>query len=515
MSKFLKGIIILLTAGLVTRILGFINRIAIARFIGEEGVGLYMMAYPTFILAVTLTQFGLPVAISKRVAEAEAVGNTAKVKKILVISLLTTLSLSILFTPALFFGAPYIAEAFFTDSRTMYPLIAIAPVIPIIAVSSVLRGYFQGKQNMKPAAISQIIEQSVRILLIAILTRIFLPYGIHIAAAAVMVATIGGEFISLLYLLTMFKLKKAFPLRKNFFKGLAKGKSIFQDLMRIAVPTTGSRMIGSVSWFFEPIVVTQSLAIAGITTVMATKQYGSLTGFAMPLLFLPSFVTNALSTSLVPAISEAHSLKNYALVEKRIQQAMKFCVITGAIALIVLYVLAEPLMQLMYNSTNGAIFIKIMAPFIIFSYLQSPLQAALQALDLAKAAMINSFIGAVVKLATIFLLATQPSFGINGVALGMIVGFVLVTFLHYATVLKVIPLTFYTRFYVKIFSLTIFTGWFGTYLYPYFLDEMTMVLAVLATTVVMVIVYTILLFLLKVMRIGDIRKMFAFLSPPK
>ena len=73
MSKFLKGTLILLFAGLITRILGFINRVLIARFIGEEGVGLYMMAYPTFILVVTLTQMGLPVAISKRVAEAEAI----------------------------------------------------------------------------------------------------------------------------------------------------------------------------------------------------------------------------------------------------------------------------------------------------------------------------------------------------------------------------------------------------------------------------------------------------------
>ena len=101
MSKFLKGTIILLAAGLVTRVLGFINRIVIARFIGEEGVGLYMMAFPTFILVITITQLGLPVAISKNVAEAEAIGDTAKIKKILVVSLATTITLSAIFTPIL------------------------------------------------------------------------------------------------------------------------------------------------------------------------------------------------------------------------------------------------------------------------------------------------------------------------------------------------------------------------------------------------------------------------------
>ncbi|WP_062355546.1 stage V sporulation protein B [Bacillus kwashiorkori] len=515
MSKFLKGTMILLIAGLFTRILGFINRIVVARMIGEEGVGLYMMAYPTFILVVTLTQFGLPVAISKRVAEAEAIGNTRKVKKILAISLITTLTLSIIFTPLLFFGAPLLAGTVFTDERTIFPLLAIAPVIPVVAVSSVIRGYFQGKQNMKPAAIQQIIEQVVRIGLIVVLTKYFLPFGIEYAAAAVMLATIGGETIALFYLLTMFKIKKAFPLRKNFLSSLKNTKSIFRELLNISLPTTGSRMIGSLSWFVEPIVVTHSLAIAGVTTTLATKQYGSLTGFALPLLLLPSFITVALSTSLVPAISEAYSLKKFALVERRIQQALRLCILTGAISVIVIYTLAEPLMQAMYNSSSGAIFIQIMAPFIIFQYLQAPLQATLQALDLAKAAMINSFIGAVVKTATIFILASQPDFGINGVALGFIIGFVLVAFLHYATIMKVIPLTFYARFYVKILIVTIAIGFAGKYLFALFIQQYPNFIAISLTSCVMVLLYIIGLTLFKVISLKDIRKLFMFLQPIK
>lgn len=513
MSKFLKGTIILLVAGLITRMLGFLNRILIARLIGEEGVGLYMMAYPTFSLVVTLTQVGLPVAISKRVAEADAKGDSAKVKKILVVSLMTTLTLSLIFTPLLFFGAPILAKTVFTDARIIYPILAISPVIPIIAVSSVIAGYFQGKQNMKPSAYSLFIEQTVRIIFIMILTRIFLPYGIEYAASAVMIATVIGEFISLLYLLTMFKIRKAFPLRKNFFKSLSKTKTIFKELMSIGIPTTGSRMIGSVSWFLEPIVVTQALAIAGVSAMMATKQYGALTGFAMPLLLLPSFVTVALSTSLVPAISEAHSLKQYATVEKRIQQALKFCVLTGALPVIILLVLAGPLMEMLYNSLSGAFFIKLIAPFILLQYLQSPLQSALQALDLARAAMINSLIGAVVKLSVIFTLASNPSFGINGVAIGIVVGFVLVTLLHYATILKVIPLTFYAGYYAKILITTVLTGFAGKYLYPIFAVQLPLLFAIFATVIVMCGIYFLFLLFLKVINKGDIQKAVSLISP--
>jgi stage V sporulation protein B len=506
MSKFLKGTIILLIAGLVTRVLGFINRIVIARFIGEEGVGLYMMAFPTLMLVITITQLGLPVAISKSVAEAEAQGDFKKIKKILVVSLATTFSLSLIFTPALFFSAPYLSDILFTDNRTKLPLLAITPIIPIVAISAVLRGYFQGRQNMKPSAYSQVIEQIIRITLIAVLTKMFLPYGIEFAAAGAMLAAVIGEFFSLVYLFTAFKLKKKFRVRKKFFSQIKAGKQTFKELMGVGLPTLGSRLIGNFSWFLEPIVVSYSLAIAGVGTVLATKQYGSLTGFAMPLLFLPSFITYSLSTSLVPAISEANSRNDKGLIEYRLQQALRFVFLTGGLAIVILYVLADPLMEVMYGSTSGAVFIKIMAPFFLFYYYQGPLQATLQALDLARAAMINSIIGAAVKLAVIFALASQPSFGINGAALGIIIGMVLVTFLHFATVLKRISFTFYIRDYVKAFIVMGLTGWLGYETYLHLLVEASIVTRLILATAVITISYLILLLLFGLVRKSDLKR---------
>ncbi|KAB2334044.1 stage V sporulation protein B [Bacillus mesophilum] len=505
MSKFLKGTMILLAAGLVTRVLGFINRIVIARSIGAEGVGLYMMAYPTFILAVTITQLGLPVAISKHVAEAEAVGDARKTKKILVVSLATTISLSLIITPALIILAPYLSETLFTDPRTHLPLLAIAPVVPIIAVSSVIRGYFQGKQNMKPAAYSQLLEQAVRITLIAAMTTAFLPYGIEYAAAGAMLASVVGELVSLAYLLTAFKLKKKFRVRKQFFQFIQSGKATFKELMSVALPTTGSRMIGSLAWFFEPIVVAHSLALAGVATIAATQSYGALTGFAMPLLMLPSFITHALSTSLVPAISEAYSKKNMKLIEYRLQQALKLVFISGGLAVVILYVLAEPLMYIIYDSSTGAGFIKLMAPFFLLYFFQGPLQAALQALDYARAAMINSLIGAVVKIAVIFALASQPAFGINGVAIGMLVGFVLVTLLHMATILKKVSFTFHIRDYMKTFIIMGLSGWAGYFTYPY-LHDYSMLISIIICISVIVLVYFILLLLFGLLTKHELRQ---------
>ncbi|MFS0780788.1 stage V sporulation protein B [Bacillus sp. 1P06AnD] len=467
MSKFFRGTLILLAAGFVTRILGFINRIVVARVIGGEGVGLYMMAMPSLFLVITVTQLGLPVAIAKYVAEANTAGDERRIKRILVVSLSITLGLSILFTPALILAAPWLSQTLFTDERIMWPLIIISPIIPVVAVSSVIRGYFQGKQNMKPAAFSQVLEQIVRIGLIATATKAFLPYGVEYAAAAAMGASVVGELASLFYLLTFFKLKKHFRFRKGFFSAVKNGKGTLAQLLGIALPSTGSRMIGNVSWFFEPIVVAQSLAIAGVTAEMATRQYGELTGYALPLLMLPSFITFALSTSLVPAISEASASNNLTLVTHRLHQALRVTFITGCLAVVVLFVFADPIMTLMYGKTEASIYITYLAPIFIFSYYQMPLQAVLQALNLAKAAMFNSLAGALIKLAFIFALSSQPQFGIMGTAIGFAASIVLVTFLHFATISKVIPISLDITNYAMTLLITVLSGFAGHYCYTH------------------------------------------------
>ncbi|MEH6942340.1 stage V sporulation protein B [Bacillus sp. JJ722] len=481
MSKFFQGTLILLAAGFITRILGFINRIIVARVIGGEGVGLYMMALPSLFLVITFTQLGLPVAIAKFVAEANAVGDEKRIKKILVVSLSVTLGLSLLFTPALLLLAPWLSKTLFTDPRTYWPLIAITPIIPIVAVSAVIRGYFQGKQNMKPAAVSQILEQAVRIGLIITMTKMFLPYGIEYAAAAAMFASVIGELASLLYLLTLFKLKKHFRVRKNFLKYVSSGKETLTQLFSIALPSTGSRIVGNVSWFLEPIIVAQSLAIAGISSSLATQQYGELTGFALPLLMLPSFITFALSTSLVPAVSEAQSVGKMNLVAHRLHQALRITFITGCLAIVILFVFADPIMNLMYGKTNAAIYITYLAPIFIFSYYQMPLQAVLQALNLAKAAMYNSLIGAIVKLAFIFVLSSQPQFGIMGTAIGFAASIVLVTFLHFATISKVINLSIEIRTYALTVVVTFISGWIGHLCYKILTVPTSLYIAILVT----------------------------------
>ena len=267
------------------------------------------------------------------------------------------------------------------------------------------------------------------------------------------------------------------------------GKGTFTELMSIALPTTGSRMIGSLSWFLEPIVVAQSLAIAGVTTTMATRQYGELTGYALPLLMLPSFITASLATSLVPAVSEANSTGNIKVVVYRLQQALNITFNTGCLAIVTLFVFAEPILELMYHSSNSAVFIKFLAPFFVMQYFQIPLQSMLQAMNLARAAMVNSLIGAIVKLLVIAVLASKENFGIMGAAVGIAVGIVLVTFLHLSTVLKVVPISLHLHSYFSSFFIAIASGYSGFFAFVYWFTNQLLSVRLLSSFAVLIVIY--------------------------
>lgn len=466
MSSFIKGTMWLAGAIFLVKILGFVNRMVIARLIGEEGVGLYMAVFPAFILTVTAVQFGLPVAVTRSVAAAE---NDAQRKHILYTSLFITVSLATVLTPVFCLLAPYLAESLFHDKRAVLPLYAIAPSVPVIAVSSIIRGYFHGKMNMKPAALSQLIEQIVRIGLIIAAGRMLLPYGIEYAAAGAMAAASAGELMSLLYLLAAFRLEWR-KVRK--WPGRRTSHPLFGEMAETALPAVGSRLIGSGAWFLEPIVVVKSLAIAGLASNEAMKEYGVLTGYALPLMFLPSFLTMALSSSLVPDITESFSKKQFTSIAWRVNESIRFCLFSGGFSVVVLFLFSEPLMLVMYHTKKGADLIQLMAPFFLLYYCQGPLQAVLQALNLSRAAMLNSLYGAAVKLLIIFLLSSQASFGIRGTAIAIAASIVLVTLLHTASMLKSVPFPLQYGLYAKIALLLAFT-YLGTKAFLPFLTDNT------------------------------------------
>jgi len=336
-QSFLQGTLILSGAALITRSLGFISSIFLARLLGAEGIGLLMMAHPLIPLIITLTELGLPVAISKFVAEAEVRQDHAKTKQILVVSLIVTSTLSITLTLVSLLGSRAIASILLADQRAYYAMVALTPIAPIIAISAVLKGYFRGKQQMKTIAVSDIFENIANICAILLLVEWLLPYGIEYAAAGAMAASVVSEATSLTILAIRFRIERArLPRTISVREALAKGKNTLFELLRIGLPTSGQGFIHSLYGAVQPLLVAYSLSLAGLMTSEATAQFGLLTGYALPLLFLPGFVTHSLSTALIPAISEAGASRDSLLMHRTIEQAMRIALLVGAPSTIIL-----------------------------------------------------------------------------------------------------------------------------------------------------------------------------------
>lgn len=432
-QSFLRGTFILTASGFILKLLGFANGVFLTRLLGAEGVGLLMMAHPLVPLVVTLTELGLPVAISKLVSEAEAQGNTSKVKQILVVSLTITCSLSVVLTLASFLAAKQIAALFITDDRAYYAMLAITPIAPIIAISAVLKGYFRGKQHMTTIALSEIVENVIQLACIILLVQLLLPYGLEYAAAGAMISSVIGEAAGLLYVYARFRRhvrasSEALP--SSSAPGQA--KRTLMELLQIGLPTTGNGFIHSIYRAFLPMLITKSIVLTGVSTAVATKQYGLLFGVAFPLLFLPSFFTRSLTTALIPAISEAKARHNSMLMHRRMDQAMRISLFIGAPGTVILYLWAEPLASLIYNAPEAGVLLKILAPIFFLHYFEAPLQAILLGLGKAATAMWNMIITNLFEAAAIFIFTSR--LGIEGAAIGFGFGILLLTFLNFSSI---------------------------------------------------------------------------------
>lgn len=266
-------------------------------------------------------------------------------------------------------------------------------------------------------------------------------------------------------------------------------------------------MIGSISNFLDPIIIVQSLALAGITTAVATKQYGELMGYTMPLLFLPTFITSSLSIALVPSISEAAAKNQKELIHSRIHQSIRISFASGALATIVMTLFAADLLNLMYRSDSAAPLLIIMAPFFLFLYIQAPLQAALQALDLARPAMWNSLIGVILKFGAMILLATSSNLGIKGAAIAICANVVLVTFLHIMVLKKEIN---YFPAWKEIIRMIILCG--TTFLLTFYIKNQfyaadTTLISFILLLIIIALIYMILLILLRFIRKEELRQL--------
>lgn len=388
-NHFIKGAILLIVGGFITKIIGMFIKIILTRTIGTSGIGIYMMIMPTYTLLISLATLGFPVAISKLVAE-DKYNNKRLVLGIIPIALIINLSIIIL----IFLFGNFIANNLLHEKRTYLGLISIGFVLPFISISSILRGYFFGKERLVPHVISNILEDVIRLLAIILLVPLILPFGIEYTVSFIILISILSELSSIIIFISCLPKK----VHLNEFKPIKKN---VLNIFSISIPTTGSRLIGSIGYFFEPIILTFILLKLGCSNDFIVTEYGIINGYVMPILLLPSFFTMAISQALIPVISKAYTNKNYIYTKQKIKQALFLSLLVGIPATVIFMLYPNFLLKLIYKTNLGVSYIRFLAPICLLYYIETPLVSSLQAMGKAKIAMKGTLYGMIIRLITL------------------------------------------------------------------------------------------------------------------
>ena len=394
-NKFLKATFILMIGGLITKLLGFAIRIIYTRMVGSDAINLYSLVMPTYSLLLTIATLSLPVVISKLISE-----HKTKSIKILSSATAITLILNIIVIVIIYFTKDFIATTLLHDERCSVLLMSMALTFPFVSLSSVLKGYFYGKQKMGPHTISNVIEQIVRIILIFLIIPSLVNKGIVYSVMGLILISIASELASIFTFLVF--LPKKFKITKEDLKPDMKTA---KEILNISIPTVSGRLVGNIGFFFEPIILTNVLLFAGYSMDFILNEYGAYNAYTISLLSMPSFFIAAISSSLLPEISKYFYHKNYIMVKRRLKQAMILSFIVGLIFSSFIYLFREPLLSTLYNTTKGSEYIEVLAPFFVLFYLEGPLQSVLQAIGKAKTTMFITMVAVITKLVTMAILS--------------------------------------------------------------------------------------------------------------
>lgn len=426
-NLFLKSTIILLITTGFTRLLGFFVRIISVRVLREDGINLYSLVMPTYSLFLALTELGLPLAISTIIARSKRL---ARELFISISPFIIVLNIFIVFLINI--SAPFIGNILLKNSDTIILIRAFSLVLPFVSISSLLKGYFFGKQNMFPYLISNILEQVLRIILLIFILPKYINKGyVYLTFMFISLGAISELFsiiIFLLFLPKKIKLGKI-KLKPNY--------NVSLELLSLCIPNTSSRLFGNIAYFLEPILLTYVLSYVNYSKSYIISSYGIYSAYVIPLLMIPSFLVQSFTTSLVPEISKLYTLKDYKSIKSKLFKCIIIIIIFGFIINTFVFINAKYLLKLIFNTTKGAEYIKVLSFVFVLHNLEGPLSSCLTALNRPKDAFICSSIGIIAKLLAIVIIGLLKV-GIYNLIIGEILDITITIYLYYKSLRKIL-----------------------------------------------------------------------------
>lgn len=432
-NTIIGGTIILSTANLLTRILGFLYQVYISRKLGPEGMGVIQLALPVFMVTAALVSSGIPLAVSRltalnyRTRSSDDKFDSSILKKAITIAILLSAPLGII----LFIFAEPISIHLLGDIRCSLALSVFAPLPVIMALSAAIKGWFLGKKRIYPTAFAEIVEQIIRISVVILTLNLIAGsngYNFKEAAALITFGMLAGEAAGLAFILLCRK-SETDNKRKMHFYSFDKGidsitgrllpiyNSGYNDILKIAVPVTLARLLSSLLNGVNAVIIPRLLIRFGLTAAEATSEYGLLIGMALPLIFMPFIVTGALSRVLIPGISEAAD--NSKLLINRITKAFALSIAAALYSTAILYALAIPIGEVIYHQARVGEYVRMMSYTLLPLNLSVISSSMLNALGKQKQNAVFALIGGVLQLAMTVILV--PMIGITGFITGFMI----------------------------------------------------------------------------------------------
>ena len=453
-KTLIKGAATLGAAGLIVKLLGAAFRIPLVNWIGDTGMANYNPAYYIYNFFIILATAGIPVAISKMVSERMAVGDFAEAHRVFKLSMMLMTAIGTVSFLILFIFADPIA-VLCNNPQAALAMRAISPCLIFVPLQAAYRGYFQGMQNMRPTAVSQVTEQFFRVAI-----GLFLAYTLFNmaaggnllmnfdkyergAAGATFGATAGSVGGLLIILLIYGFSRKAikYRIRRSQNKESERNGKILKRILMIAVPITIGASIMPLMNFLDVPIVIGRLQHAGYGYEEAKSLYGQLGGFAGSLVYFPQVLIQAVAMSLVPLVSSYYRTGDLDLMRSNVSLGLRMSCIIGFPCALGLMSLSEPIMLLLYpaqteSAISAADLLFTLSIGIVFLSVSQTLTGVLQGIGKQMIPVMNLAIGVAVKIALTWILTGIPAFNVQGAAIGTVCAFAIASILNYTAARK-------------------------------------------------------------------------------
>ncbi len=423
--KFMQNAAILTGTGLALRAAGLLLRVLLANVLGEGGMGLYSLTFTVYNLFITLAQSGIGVAVTRLVAQYLALKEQDKAEGALRACLLRAGLLGSLAGAGLWIGAPFLAGRWIGEPSCTFALRVLAFSLPFMAVAGCFNGYFLGRREVRPGCFAQTLEQAVRLGMVALAVVLFRHRPRAFLLGMVVLANTVSEGISCLFLGIQAGKKR----EKGNYSPIEKGA-----VRRIALPVAASKYLSTALHSTENILIPTAIARHTGDYSLGLAQFGALKGMAIPLLFFPASFLNALSSLLVPEVTESYARADGRATGRIVGRALE---ITTALSVMiggVFFLYGKELGRLLYHSDTVGMMLRVLAPITPFMYLDTIADGLLKGMDQQRYALRNNTVDSILRI--LLTAVAVPAFGIYGFLGVMVFSNILVATLNIRTLLR-------------------------------------------------------------------------------